>query len=163
MIGRNTLQTIAIAAALIPSAIVAAAGPSFAQSTNLQTHRSGFGHANEVNARQGNQQSRISSGVRGGGITPGGERNLESRENSIHSEAQSERAANGGRLTAAEKQQINNRQNRVSRSIYNDRHNGIDDSTAAARNGTTPGQEKAAAEYEHQQTRPRGPTQQPPR
>ena len=123
----------------------------------MQTDRSGFGHANEVNARQGNQQSRISHGVRGGGITPGEERNLERRDNSIHNQARSDRAANGGYLTGAQRQHINQRQNNVSRSIYDDRHNANNDAAAAARHGTTRGQERNAARQMHQQERPRGP------
>jgi hypothetical protein len=34
-----------------------------------------------------------------------------------------ERAANGGHLTAQEHQQVNQRQNNVSRAINNDKHN----------------------------------------
>ena len=160
MLNMKSIRKLTIAAALVPSAVALAAVPTFAQQ-NLQHHRSGFGYANKVNTRQGNQQSRIANGVNNGSITPGGERNLENRENSIHNEARSERAANGGYLTAAEKQQINGRQNRVSESIYNDKHNGINDATAAARNGTTPGAERSAAQQERRQTRPRGPLANP--
>ena len=45
------------------------------------------------------------------------------REESIHREAVNDRAANGGQLTGQEHQQVNQRQNNVGRSIYNDRHN----------------------------------------
>src|SRR4249920_2158710 len=38
-------------------------------------------------------------------------------------ENQQDRAANGGKLTAAEKQQINGQQNQLSKQIYNDKHN----------------------------------------
>jgi hypothetical protein len=34
------------------------------------------------------------------------------------------RAANGGRLTASEKAKVNRQQNRESRQIYRDKHNG---------------------------------------
>ncbi len=129
----------------------------------LSTNRSGFGDGNEVNTRQGNQQSRIDHGVEGGGITPGEERNLENRDNSIHSEAQSEREANGGSLTPQEREQINQRQNNVSRSIYNDRHNANNDAAAGARNGYSANQERRAAQRIHRQQRPRGPYAHPQR
>ncbi len=123
----------------------------------LQNNRSGFGYANEVNTRQGNQQSRISAGIRGGGITPGEAQNLENRDNSIHGQAQSERYANGGSLTAGERAQINQRQNNVSRSIYNDRHNANNDAAAAYRNGETRYQERGQAQGIYRQQRPLGP------
>ena len=108
--------------------------------------RDGFGHANEVNTRQGNQQSRINQGVRSGNLTPGETRNLEDRDSSINRQAQADRAANGGRLTSQERQQINRRQNNVSNSINRDDRNANNDRAAAARNGTTARQEKQQAE-----------------
>ncbi len=107
--------------------------------------RDGFGHANEVNARQGNQQARINQGVHSGQLTPGETKNLETRDTSIKNQAQADRAANGGALTGQEKQQINQRQNNVSNSINRDDRNANNDRAAAARNGATPHQEKQAA------------------
>ncbi len=107
--------------------------------------RDGFGDRNEVNARQGNQQARINQGVRSGQMTPGETRNVENRDTSIKNQAQADRAANGGRLTGQEKQQINQRQNNVSNSIAADKSNANNDRAAAARNGSTPHQEKQAA------------------
>ncbi len=49
--------------------------------------RDGFGHANEVNARQGNQQQRINQGVNSGQMTPGETRNLQNRDASINRQA----------------------------------------------------------------------------
>jgi len=69
------------------------------------------------------QQQRIGQGVRSGQLTAGETRNLEGREASIHRQAANDRAANGGRLNQQERQQINQRQNNVSRSIYQDKHN----------------------------------------
>ncbi len=103
----------------------------------MQNARAGFGHGNEVNSRQGNQQQRITQGVRSGQLTPGETRNLQNRESSINRQAQADRAANGGYLTGQERQQINQRQNNVSRSIYNDKHNANNDAAAAARQGRT--------------------------
>ena len=100
-----------------------------------------------MNTRQGNQQSRINSGVNAGQLTPGETRNLDNRDSSINRQAQADRAANGGHLTGQEKAQINQRQNNVSRSIYQDKHNANSDQAAAARNGTTARQEKQQAQH----------------
>jgi hypothetical protein len=108
--------------------------------------RDGFGHANEVNTRQGNQQSRINNGVRSGQLTPGETRNLENRDTSINRQAQADRAANGGRLTPQERQQVNQRQNNVSNSIARDDRNANNDRAAAARNDTTARQERQQAQ-----------------
>jgi hypothetical protein len=56
-------------------------------------------------------------------MTAGETRNVENREASIHNQAANDRVANGGHLTAQEHQQVNQRQNNVSRSINNDKHN----------------------------------------
>jgi hypothetical protein len=73
--------------------------------------------------RAENQQQRIGQGVRSGQMTAGETRNVEGREASIHNQAANDRAANGGRLTQQEHQQVNQRQNNVSRAIKNDKHN----------------------------------------
>jgi hypothetical protein len=116
--------------------------------------RDGFGHANEVNTRQGNQQSRINSGVNSGQLTPGETRNLDNRDSSINRQAQADRAANGGHLTGQEKTQINQRQNNVSNSIYQDKHNANNDQAAAGRNGTTAHQEKQQAQHVEKKSAP---------
>ena len=65
---------------------VAARGAQPGQN-GLNTNRNGFGHANEVNTRQGNQQSRINQGVNSGQMTPGETRNVENRDASINRQA----------------------------------------------------------------------------
>ena len=99
----------------------------------LQTNRDGFGHANEVNARQGNQQSRVANGVNSGQMTPGEARNIQNRDASINRQAQADRQANGGALNQQQRAQINQRQNNVSQSINRDNHNANNDAAAAAR------------------------------
>ncbi len=76
-----------------------------------------------VPLRAANQQARVAQGARSGQMTAGETRNVEGREASIHNQAATDRAANNGRLTPQEHQQINQRQNNVSGSIYNDKHN----------------------------------------
>jgi hypothetical protein len=73
--------------------------------------------------RAENQQQRIGQGVQSGQLTSHETANLENRESSIHNQAAADRATNGGHLTAQEHQQINQRQNNVSRSINEDKHN----------------------------------------
>jgi hypothetical protein len=76
-----------------------------------------------VGERAGNQQQRIAQGVRSGQMTAHQTANLEGREASIHHQVATDRADNGGRLTGQERAQVNQRQNNVSKSIYQDKHN----------------------------------------
>jgi hypothetical protein len=73
--------------------------------------------------RKENQQDRIANGVQNGQLTAGETSKLETKEAAINGETRADRAANGGKLTAAEKQQIFKQQNQLSKQIYNDKHN----------------------------------------
>src|SRR5712664_4113235 len=72
--------------------------------------------------RKENQQDRIAQGVKSGQLTAGETANLETKEAAINGETKADRAANGGKLTGAEKKQINGQQNQVSKQIYKDKH-----------------------------------------
>jgi hypothetical protein len=76
-----------------------------------------------VAQRKENQQDRIAQGVKSGQLTAGETANLETKEAAINGETKADRAANGGKLTSAEKQQINKQQNQMSKQIYADKHN----------------------------------------
>jgi hypothetical protein len=76
-----------------------------------------------VGQRKENQQDRIANGVKSGQLTAGETSNLETKEAAINGETRADRAANGGKLTAAEKQKVNGQQNQLSKQIYNDKHN----------------------------------------
>jgi len=76
-----------------------------------------------VAQRKENQQDRIAQGVKSGQLTAGETANLETKEAAINGETKADRAANGGKLTAAEKKQINKQQNQMSKQIYADKHN----------------------------------------
>ena len=76
-----------------------------------------------VAQRKENQQDRIANGVKSGQLTAGETTHLENKEAAINGETRADRAANGGKLTGAEKQQINRQQNQVSKQIYQDKHN----------------------------------------
>jgi hypothetical protein len=78
-----------------------------------------------IHARKENQQDRIAQGVKSGGLTAGETANLEHKEANLNKEIRAERKANGGNLTNNEKAQVNRQQNRLSRNIYRDKHNGV--------------------------------------
>jgi hypothetical protein len=78
---------------------------------------------NEVGQRRENQQDRVAQGIRSGQMTAGEAARTENREQNINRSIAADRAANGGKLTAQEHRNINQRQNRVSRQIYRQKHN----------------------------------------
>ena len=78
----------------------------------------------EVGKRAENQQDRIAQGVKSGQLTAGETAHLESGESKINKEVSNDRKANGGKLTPEERKQVNRQQNRESRQIYRDKHNG---------------------------------------
>jgi len=78
---------------------------------------------NEVGQRRENQQDRIAQGVKSGQMTAGEAARAEHQERNINHQVAADRAANGGKLTPGEKQQINKEQNKASKSIYNKKHN----------------------------------------
>ena len=77
-----------------------------------------------VGKRAENQQDRIAQGIKSGQLTAGEAAHLENNEAKINKEVRNDRAANGGKLTPQERKQINRQQNRTSRQIYRDKHNG---------------------------------------
>jgi hypothetical protein len=77
-----------------------------------------------INQRRENQQDRIAQGVRSGQLTPRETARLENREARINHQIRHDRSMNDGRLTKGERTQINREQNRESRAIYRDKHNG---------------------------------------
>ena len=79
---------------------------------------------NEVGQRRNNQQQRIANGVASGQMAPSEAAKAENHEQNINRHIAADRAANGGRLTPQERQNINERQNNASRQIYNEKHNG---------------------------------------
>jgi hypothetical protein len=97
-----------------------------------------------VAQRKENQQDRIAQGVKSGQLTAGETSKLETKEAAINGETKADRAANGGKLTAAEKKQINGQQNQVSKQIYADKHNA---------NTANPGNSKVGQRQENQQDR----------
>jgi Ni/Co efflux regulator RcnB len=79
--------------------------------------------AQNINQRKDNQQGRIGQGVRSGQLTARETSHLEGREASINHEEHAMRRARDGHLTRGDRAALDRRQNRVSRSIYRDKHN----------------------------------------
>ena len=77
----------------------------------------------QVHQRYDNQQDRIATGIRNGTLSPNEAAHLEYRERNLNREVRYDRFHDNGHLTSAERFRINNQQNRLSRSIYRDRHN----------------------------------------
>ncbi|MGA9963907.1 MAG: hypothetical protein WBQ10_01775 [Terriglobales bacterium] len=102
-------------------------GSAIAQTTTTSGAGPGVvdpGHprVNQVNGRETNQQNRIANGVRNGSLSPKQTSNLENREASVQNREKKDMAAHNGHLTKAEQNGINRQQNRISKSIYKDKH-----------------------------------------
>ena len=77
-----------------------------------------------IHDRKENQQDRIAQGVKSGSLTPGETARIEGKEAALNHEIRADRRANGGNLTNKEKAQINRQQNRLSRDIHRQKHDG---------------------------------------
>ena len=82
----------------------------------------GHPRVNQVNGREENQQERIGNGIKSGNLNSKQASNLEKRETSVQNREKADMAKNNGHLTKAEKKGINRQQNRISKSIYKDKH-----------------------------------------
>jgi hypothetical protein len=82
----------------------------------------GHPRVNQVNKREQNQQRRIRNGVKSGKLNSQQAAHLEKREASVQNREQKDMAKHNGHLTKAEQKGINRQQNRISKSIYKDKH-----------------------------------------
>ena len=108
---------------ILPAAVLLLGTVAMAQNAGSTTSTTTPAQDPSIAQRKENQQDRIANGVKSGQLTAGETANLESKEAAINGETRADRAANGGKLTAAEKQQVNQQQNHLSKQIYNDKHN----------------------------------------
>lgn len=102
-------------------------GMAAAQTTNTSGAGPGVvdpGHprVNEVNRREQRQQNRIANGMKNGTLNSKQASNLERRETSVQNREKKDMSEHNGHLTKAEQNGINRQQNRISRSIYKDKH-----------------------------------------
>jgi hypothetical protein len=104
---------------ILPAAMLMTGTVAFAQDQSTTDPKP----KTEVGQRKENQQDRIANGVQSGQLTAGETANLEKKEAAINKETAADRAANGGKLTTAEKAQVNRQQNHLSNQIYQDKHN----------------------------------------
>src|SRR3977135_2782446 len=77
----------------------------------------------KIQCRKERQQQRIGEGVENGKLTPKETAHLQQQAN-LNKQIRQDRKANGGKLTGQEKKQINREQNRLSRNIYKQKHDG---------------------------------------
>jgi hypothetical protein len=120
---KTTLQMISLSAALAAMMLPATAqtAPNAVQTNPTPP----IPKPPTVNQRLENQQDRIGQGIQSGQLTAGEAANLETKESAITKEVGADRQANGGKLTQAERAQVNHQLNRTSRQIYRDKHNGL--------------------------------------
>ena len=112
--------------------ILAVGGIMLAGSASAQTNTTsgagpgvvdpGHPRVNQVNRREAKQQQRIGNGVKSGKLNSQQAAHLEKREASVQNREQKDMAKHNGHLTKAEQKGINRQQNRISKSIYKDKH-----------------------------------------
>jgi len=95
---------------------VLAAALAITSIANAQTHTP------VINHRQVRQEHRINKGVRSGELTRNEARSLRRGERNIQMEKRMAKA--DGRVTRAERRHLRHKENRMSRAIYRDKHNG---------------------------------------
>jgi hypothetical protein len=105
-----------------------AAGSAAAQTANVTSGAGpgvvdpGHPRVNQVNHREQNQQRRIGNGIKSGKLNSQQAAHLEKREASVQNREQKDMAQHNGHLTKAEQKGINRQQNRISKTIYKDKH-----------------------------------------
>src|SRR5437588_5157230 len=103
---------------LCSTALAALMLPAMAQNSNTTNPPT------TINQRKENQQDRIANGVQNGQLTAGETANLEKKESALNKEENRMKKRDDGNLTTADKTRLTRQQNRLSRNIYRDKHNG---------------------------------------
>jgi hypothetical protein len=93
------------------------------QSQPISAQDRAAGKSYNPNTRMANQDQRIANGLKSGQMTSGEAARADRTQSAIDAQTHADRAANGGKLTGQERQQINGEQNAASRQIYNENHN----------------------------------------
>jgi hypothetical protein len=75
-----------------------------------------------INQRKENQQDRIANGIQSGELTAGEAGKLEKKESEVNQEERDMRKLDNGHLTAADRATLNQQQNKLSKNIYNQKH-----------------------------------------
>lgn len=79
-------------------------------------------HPHSVAARLDRQQHRITEGVKSGKLTTDQAKELAATDKQIRAEARTDRAANGGKLTDAQRAQLQQELNASSKAIFEAKH-----------------------------------------
>src|SRR5467141_5308285 len=103
---KGLILTAAMAGLMLPA--VAQTAPAAAPAT--------------INQRKENQQDRIANGIQSGQLTAGEAGKLEKKESEVNQEERDMRKLDNGHLTAADRATLNQQQNKLSKSIYNQKH-----------------------------------------
>ena len=77
----------------------------------------------DPNQRAERQQDHVQHGIKSGQLTKREAARIQRHEKNIKTQLQSDRAANGGQLTTAERRQVVHAQNRAAHNIYELKHN----------------------------------------
>jgi hypothetical protein len=113
------MKPLSFSAAVLSAAIVCAAAPSVMQAQQPAPPPGTY------DAREDHQQNRIANGVQSGQLTAGETKSLEGQEAGLNAQARADRRADDGKLTSADRKQLNSEQNHVSHEIYQDKHNDV--------------------------------------
>ncbi len=113
---KTTLKNVLLAAGLSALAV-----PVVAQNSGATAQKAA--HKLTVQQRKQHQQKRIAHGLQSGKLTSGEAASLERKEVGLNAEEREMREDNRGRLTAANRAQLQHQQNRVSKAIYHKKHN----------------------------------------
>ena len=122
MKNRTAKSLVILAVAGLMSVGVAAAQTTTTSGAGPGTVDPGHPRVNEVNRREQRQQNRIANGEKNGTLNSKQAANLERRETAVQNREKRDMAEHNGHLTKAEQKGINRQQNRISRSIYKDKH-----------------------------------------
>jgi hypothetical protein len=76
----------------------------------------------EVNRRLRRQNKRIKQGVKSGELTKSEAKELKTKDKAIHAEEHEMRKEDGGKLTQADKKELNQELNQNSKEIYQEKH-----------------------------------------
>ena len=106
---------------VIAGAVAMAVSMSFAQTSAPQAGATP--QPETIGQRKQNQQNRIANGIDSGRLTAGETKNLERREANLNRNERQMRAADGGKLNAADRTKLNQQENHISGKIYQDKHN----------------------------------------
>jgi hypothetical protein len=113
-----------------PSTMAASSNAAYHQTAITHEHSEPISSADRTagkayapNSRMAAQDQRISNGERSGQMTSGEAARATATQSHIDQQTAADRAANGGKLTGQERQQVNGEQNAASRQISNENHN----------------------------------------